>query len=64
MTDATTSLRGLPEKNADVDRLRARIGFSAERLMEPEVGGPSMSGHRVRHRRLGPHPICTSLADR
>jgi transposase-like protein len=41
MTDEMTSLRALGEKARDVDVLRERIGFAAERLMELEVGAPT-----------------------
>ena len=39
MTDAMRPLRRLMEKSVDADVLRERIGFTAERLMELEVGG-------------------------
>jgi hypothetical protein len=38
MTETTMSLRGLAEKTANADLLRAMIGFAAERLMALEVG--------------------------
>ncbi len=38
MTDEMMSRRGVTEKSADTDLLREMIGFTAERLMELEVG--------------------------
>ena len=39
MTDDMMTLRAMMEKSADADFLREMIGFSAQRLMELEVGG-------------------------
>lgn len=38
MADEMINLRSLVEQSADVDLLRAMIGFPAEKLMELEVG--------------------------
>ena len=39
MTEQETALRDLLAKGTDASFLREMIGFAAERLMEPEVGG-------------------------
>ncbi|KQP53368.1 MULTISPECIES: hypothetical protein [unclassified Methylobacterium] len=41
MTDETMPLSGLMEQSPDADLLSAIIGFSAERQMELEAGGPN-----------------------
>jgi transposase-like protein len=48
MTDDKIALRGLLEKASDAELLREMIGFSAERLMELEVGGLTGAGHGER----------------
>ena len=48
MTDEMMSLRALLEKSADTDLLREMIGFTAQRLMELEVGGLTGAGHGER----------------
>jgi putative transposase len=45
MTDEMMNLRLLVEKSADSDLLREMIGFSAQRLMELEVGNATGAGH-------------------
>jgi putative transposase len=56
MSDAMMSLRTLLEKSSDSDLLREMIGFTAQRLMELEVGGHTGAGHgersadRINHR--------------
>ena len=44
MTDEMMSLRALLEKSSDTDLLREMIGFTAQRLMELEVGGLTGAG--------------------
>jgi putative transposase len=48
MTDEMMSLRKLLEKSSDTDLLREMIGFTAQRLMELEVGGLTGAGHGER----------------
>ena len=48
MTDDTMALRGRLEKTSDAELLRAMIGFAAERLMAPEVGGLTGAAHGER----------------
>ena len=48
MTDEMMSLRALLEKSSDTDLLREMIGFTAQRLMELEVGGLTGAGHGER----------------
>jgi transposase-like protein len=56
MTDEMMSLRALLEKSSDTDLLREMIGFTAQRLMELEVGGVTGAGYgersaeRINHR--------------
>jgi putative transposase len=56
MTDEMMSLRTLLEKSSDTDLLREMIGFTAQRLMELEVGGHTGAAHgersaeRINHR--------------
>ncbi len=56
MTDEMMSLRALLEKSSDTDLLREMIGFTAQRLMELEVGGLTGAGYgersaeRINHR--------------
>jgi putative transposase len=45
MTDEMMSLRALVEKSADADLLREMVGFTAQRLMELEVGGLTGAGY-------------------
>ena len=48
MTDQETALRELLAKGTDASMLREMIGFAAERLMEPEVGGMPGAAHGER----------------
>jgi putative transposase len=48
MTDEMMSLRALLEKRSDADLLCEMIGFSAQRLMELEVGSLTGAGHGER----------------
>jgi putative transposase len=48
MTDEMMRLRTLLEKSSDADLLREMIGFTAQRLMELEVGGLTGAGHGER----------------
>jgi transposase-like protein len=48
MTDEMMSLRALLEKSSDTDLLREMIGFTAQRLMELEVGGLTGARHGER----------------
>jgi putative transposase len=52
MTDEMMSLRTLLEKSSDADLLREMIGFTAQRLMELEVGGHTGAGPDQRQRPL------------
>ena len=48
MTDEMIALRALLEKSSDADLLREMIGFTAQRLMELEVGGLTGAAHGER----------------
>jgi putative transposase len=48
MTDEMIALRALLEKSSDADLLREMIGFTAQRLMDLEVGGLTGAGHGER----------------
>lgn len=45
MTDEMVDLRLFVEKSADSDLLREMIAFTAQRLMELEVGAATGAGH-------------------
>jgi transposase-like protein len=48
MTDEMMNLRSLLEKSSDADLLREIIGFTAQRLIEPEVEGLTGAAHGER----------------
>ena len=48
MTEQETALRELLAKGTDASVLREMIGFAAERLMEPEIGGMTGAAHGER----------------
>ncbi len=48
MTDDMMTPRTLPEKSSDADLLREMIGFTAQRLMAPEMEGLTGAGHGER----------------
>lgn len=52
MTDDMMNLRLLVEKSADSDLLREMIGFTAQRLMELEVGQVTGAAHGEKKRKL------------
>ena len=49
MTDEMMTVRALMEKSSDADLLREMIGFTAQRLMELEVGGLTGAAHGERN---------------
>ena len=48
MTDQETALRELLAKGTDASVLREMIGFTAQRLMELEIGGLTGAAHGER----------------